>query len=291
MTSSVRATVGKALAVASTALMLAVAAAVPAGATPSSGLNDWTCRPSPAHPYPVVLLHGAVLNAQLNWLYYGPQLAAAGYCVFAPTHGGRLPVVPLGGVDFVEKSAREAASYMDRVLEATQAEKVDLVGYSLGGFESVFIPKFIPGKAERIRHVVSLGGPIHGTDYGGLLKLEEALLLRAPADYLHENFGCAPCVQLEEGGDPVDQLLTGRITRPGIDYTMIASQHDEFVTPPDRAFIPEPGVKNIFVQHYCPSDISGHAGLLYNAAVGALIQRALDPGHKRRIPCGLSLPA
>ncbi|MFD0684409.1 esterase/lipase family protein [Actinomadura fibrosa] len=290
MTQSSRLVLGKTLAVVVAALMLALSAAVPASANPSHGLNDWTCRPSPAHPRPVVLLHGAMTNATMSWPVIGPQLAANGYCVFAPTYGGRLPVVPVGGIDFVEKSAWEISAYLDRVFEATQAEKVDLVGHSLGGFEAVFIPKFIPGKAKRIGHVVSLGAPIHGTDYSRALRLEEALLLRPPADFVNKELICAPCVQLEDGGDSVDQLETGRITRPGIDYTMIATQHDEAATPPDIAFITEPGVKNIYVQHYCPSDLSGHLGLLDNSAVNGLILRALDPGHKRRIACGLSIP-
>jgi triacylglycerol lipase len=49
--------------------------------------NDFGCRPTAAHPRPVVLLHGLGSRAELNWWVIGPKLAAAGFCVFAPTDG------------------------------------------------------------------------------------------------------------------------------------------------------------------------------------------------------------
>src|SRR6476620_10920541 len=51
--------------------------------TPPPGANQWACRPSAAHPYPVVLLHGLGSNMGENFGTLSPLLKNNGYCVFA----------------------------------------------------------------------------------------------------------------------------------------------------------------------------------------------------------------
>ena len=51
------------------------------------GTNDWTCKPSAAHPRPVVLVHGTGGNRRSNWQSYGPLGVNYGYCVFAVSEG------------------------------------------------------------------------------------------------------------------------------------------------------------------------------------------------------------
>src|SRR5437879_4132785 len=40
--------------------------------TPPPGTNDWTCRPSAAHPEPVILAHGTIENMTYNWFTLAP---------------------------------------------------------------------------------------------------------------------------------------------------------------------------------------------------------------------------
>jgi hypothetical protein len=66
------------------ALLAVPASAVAAQSPPGS--NDASCKPTAAHPYPVVLVHGTFEN-QLMWATDAPQIKAAGYCVFSLDYG------------------------------------------------------------------------------------------------------------------------------------------------------------------------------------------------------------
>lgn len=108
-----------------------------ATAAPSSGFNDWSCRPSAAHPRPVVLLHGLGGNGPGHFSFLGPFLAGQGYCAFAPTYGQATPVIPVGGTVSIERSAPEIAQFLARVRSTTGASKLDLIGHSEGAFQAL----------------------------------------------------------------------------------------------------------------------------------------------------------
>src|SRR5437899_6567549 len=55
--------------------------------TPPPGANNWTCRPSKAHPRPVVLVHGLFANMTDNWQTMPPLLANNAHCVLPLTYG------------------------------------------------------------------------------------------------------------------------------------------------------------------------------------------------------------
>src|ERR1700735_5509967 len=56
--------------------------------TPPPGADNFACKPSAAHPNPVVLVHGTLANMDDNWQAASPILANHGYCVFAFNYGG-----------------------------------------------------------------------------------------------------------------------------------------------------------------------------------------------------------
>jgi triacylglycerol esterase/lipase EstA (alpha/beta hydrolase family) len=256
----------------------------PAYAAPSQGLNDWACRPSAEHPRPVVLLHGLSTNAEQHWALLGPRIVKAGYCVFSVTYGE--DALGRGGQATVDASAREVGGFVDRVLEATGASKVDLVGHSLGGFVSLYVTK-VTGYAPKVGRVVALAPPTHGTTLFGLVRMLTALGLREPVEMILRG-GCVACVDLLAGGHAVRLLTDGAVAQPGVTYTVIASRFDAVVSPTSRSFIREPGVRNYYVQDRCPLDPVGHFGMGFDTGMASLILNGLDPTAPIR--CGFGPP-
>ncbi|MGH9244573.1 MAG: esterase/lipase family protein [Acidimicrobiales bacterium] len=255
----------------------------------SSGFNDWSCQPGPAHPNPVVLLHGLGGNGPGNWSYVGPQLAAGGFCAFALTYGQASPFIPVGGTIAVAESARQIAAFIDDVRAATGAAEVDIVGHSEGGFQSLYVPKMLD-YGDEVGRVVALAPPTHGTTVSGLVTIGDALGLRPLYELVLRLFGCQACTELIVGGAPVTELTTGPIAEPGVEYTILASRYDVVVTPPESSFIDEPGVANVFVQDVCPLDPVGHVGLAFDSGVAQMIVNGLDPEHAAPVSCGFGPP-
>lgn len=160
------------LAVAAVAAPTATAAAAaPTAATATSrGWNDYSCKPSAAHPRPVVLVHGTFGNSIDNWLVLAPYLVNRGYCVYSLDYG-QLPGVPVfNGLGPVDRSAGQLATFVDKVLAATGAAKADLVGHSQGGMMPNYYLKFLGG-AAKVNAMIGLAPDNHGTTLLGLTKL------------------------------------------------------------------------------------------------------------------------
>src|SRR3954449_13311192 len=147
----------------------AVAAGTPAAASADvtdllptvspPGANDFTCRPSAAHPAPVVLVHGTFEGAADNWATMSSQIKAAGYCVFALEYGNR-------GTGDIPASAGQLQRFVDAVIAATGAKKVSLVGHSQGGMMPRWYIKFLGG-AAKVDDLVGLAPSNHGTTNPG----------------------------------------------------------------------------------------------------------------------------
>jgi pimeloyl-ACP methyl ester carboxylesterase len=268
------------------AAVLASPATGRAATAPSSGFNDWSCLPSAAHPQPVVLLHGLGGNGPGNFATLGPYLASAGYCVYAPTYGEAVPGIPGGGITPIPQSATEIDAYLGQVLAATGATQVDLVGHSEGAFQALYGPKFVPGENSIIKRVVALAPPTHGTTFANLVTIGDDLAGSPLTDVIIAT-GCPACSELVTGSSLVNSLDTNPIAQPGIDYTIVASTHDELVTPFGTEFVSASNVTDETVQSFCPLDPVGHIGLAYDTDVAQLVRNALDPAQPVAVTCSV----
>jgi triacylglycerol lipase len=252
------------------------------------GTNDWSCKPTPAHPRPVVLVHGTAGNRSTNWQTYGPLLHNNGYCVFALTYGvapGTVyPLNALGGMNDIASSAQELADFVDRVLRATGAGQVDIVGHSQGTLMPDYYAKFLGG-APRIHAYVSLAPLWHGTGLGDVKPLLAAAFGDAadqPAPF------CAACTQMSTSSDFIAMMRAGGVAVPGIRYTNIVSRYDELVQPYTSGI--EPGMTNIVLQDLCPLDFTEHFEIAADRNATVLVLNALDPAHPRPLSCVPVLP-
>ncbi|MFG1791149.1 esterase/lipase family protein [Nocardia sp. NPDC049149] len=246
------------------------------------GANDWSCRPSVAHPRPIVLAHGIYENRLGSWLAMSPALTAAGYCVYALDYGRGLGGV-ISGVGSVSVSAEEISAFTDRVLAATGAQQVDFVGHSLGGVLPRYYMKFLGG-ANKVNTLVGIAPDNHGTTWGlfGPPTTLSASTLSAGPTAL-----CPACIQQLPDSEFFRELNRDGETLPDINYTVIATRTDEFATPYTTGFLPPgPNVENITLQDVCPSDLSEHMALTLDPVVIRMVLNALDPAHRAPIDCG-----
>ncbi len=252
------------------------------------GANNWSCKPTPAHPYPVVLVHGTLANMDDNWQAASPLLANNGYCVFAFNYGGASPTSDFQGTGDIATSAGQLASFVNEVLAATGASKVDIVGHSQGGMMPRYYISFLGG-AAKVDKLIALAPSNYGTTLDGLTALGQTLGLLAPVNSLLSTT-CEACVEQEEGSSFLT-TLNAQPTVAGVSYTVIETKDDEVVTPYTNAFLPAaPNVSNITVQKQCPLDQSDHLEIASDPIAMADMLNALDPAQPVKVPCLLVLP-
>jgi triacylglycerol esterase/lipase EstA (alpha/beta hydrolase family) len=251
------------------------------------GANNWSCKPSAAHPQPVILVHGTFGDMSDSWQALSPLLYDRGYCVFALNYGsyngsGSFGVYATGDI---AESAQQLSDFVDKVRSATGASKVDLVGHSQGGMMPRYYIKNLGG-AAKVETLVGLAPSNHGTTLNGLFTL---------AGYFPGSSAaladCPACQEQEAGSPFITSLNAGSETNPGVNYTVIESANDEVVTPYTSAFLARrPNVTNILLQRQCVLDQGEHLSMPYDHVADADVLNALDPAHKVRPPCTPVLP-
>lgn len=210
---------------------------LPPFAVDPPGANDWSCRPTAAHPVPVVLVHGTFGDRQHLLEPLSATLATRGWCVFSLDYGNR-------GTADIAASAGELKQYVDRVLAATGAARVSLVGHSQGGMMPRYFIKHLGG-AGVVDDLVGIAPSNHGTTV-------------VPADSSSSS-GCPACDQQAAGSPFLVELNAGDETPGDVTYTQITSRYDEVVVPHTSGYLaPGPLTTNLTLQDACPLDLSEH---------------------------------
>jgi triacylglycerol esterase/lipase EstA (alpha/beta hydrolase family) len=265
--------------------VLGYAQASPTASPP--GANDWSCKPRAPHPRPVVLVHGTFEDMSDNWQALSPLLVDQGYCVFALNYGsyGGSGSIGIYGTGDIPTSAEQLGAFVARVLGATGASKVDLVGHSQGGMMPRYYLRFLGG-ASFVHTLVGLAPSNHGTTLDGLFTLASYF----PGADAFIGTLCPACEQQAAGSAFLSKLNAGGDTVPGVHYTVIESANDEVVTPYTSAFLSGPSVTNILLQQQCPLDQGEHLSMPYDHIADADVLNALDPAHRVAPACTPVLP-
>ena len=252
----------------------------------SDGLNiafeDWPAEPGPEVGPPVVLHHGFIADARLNWLYGGVVTAftAAGRRVIGPDARGHgrsdKPHDPaLYGEDRMSQDLAE-------LLDHLGLTEIDLVGYSMGAIVALITAS----RDRRIRRlviggvgsaVVELGGverrnvdrkqlveALLADDLGGITD-PTALQFREFADAIPWNDRRALAAQAQSiHRDGVD---LASITAPTL---LIVGRDDPLATRPEVLAGAIPGGRLLVVA-------GDHAGALGDPAFVPAMVEFLDP--------------
>ncbi|HEX4188768.1 MAG TPA: alpha/beta fold hydrolase [Solirubrobacteraceae bacterium] len=264
--------------------VLGYAQASPTASPP--GANDWSCKPSAAHPRPVILVHGTFVDMSNDWQALSPLLYDNGYCVFAFNYGssngsGQLGIYATGEIS---QSAEQLASFVNQVVAATGARKVDLVGHSQGGMMPRYYLRFLGG-ASKVHTLVGLSPSNHGTTLDGLFTLASAI----PG--ATSFFGlCTACEEQAAGSAFLTKLNAGGDTVGGVHYTVIQTANDTVVTPYSSAFLSGRNVTNILLQNQCVLDLGEHLSMPYDHIADRDVLNALDPAHAVQPLCTPVLP-
>lgn len=214
-------------------------------------------RPTPvpdqSTPGPVLLVPG----------YGGDQGSLAPLAAVLRAGGRDVTVVglPDQAQGDLAGQADALGAAVDAALGRTGASSVDLVGYSAGGIVTrLWVTQ--NGGASRVRRLVTLGSPHHGTEVATVGSLVGGTCPMA-------------CQQLA-----TDSPLLARLDRDGIPagvvFVSLWTTGDDVVVPPSSSVVdghPSPSLQSI-----CPGVRVNHGGLPGNPLAQTLVDAALGAG-------------
>ncbi|MGO9560645.1 MAG: esterase/lipase family protein [Acidimicrobiales bacterium] len=221
------------------------------------------CKPSAAHPYPVVLVEGTFASMYNSFGAVSPDLVNNGYCVYAFNYGQTLPFTGIFATGEIGASASELSSEVNSVLRETGASKVDLVGWSQGGMMPRYYINNLGG-ASKVNMLVGFAPSNYGTNLDGITNLIDDLGAAGLVTALLSAV-CEACNEQIVGSSFLNSL-NATPTVSSVKYVVIETDDDEVVTPYTNAFLPAASnVQNILLQNQCPQDASDHISIPYDS--------------------------
>ena len=173
------------------------------GATPRMMLCKWLMHDPPPERVdaPVLLVHGVLCNAGV----FHPLARFLRRCgvpgVYSLSYGP-----PLASI---EHFADQLAAKIDAVLAETGASSVTIIAHSMGGLVArAYLRKH---GHDKLRRVVSIGAPHHGSAHAGLFFGESLAQIRV--------------------GNPWLAALNGERIDPALPFVSMWSWHDSMVAP------------------------------------------------------------
>ena len=251
------------------ALVMAVGVATvstaPAQAA-TSGFNDWTCRPSAAHPHPVVVVHGTFGDSQNLLQRLEGSLVSRGLLRLRPRL--RQPR------DRPDRGLRRPAEDLRRQGARRHGRLEGVDGRALPGRDDAALLHQVPrrrGQGRRPRRPLAVQ-PRH--------------LEPAAADARAEL--PVPLVPAAEDrvAVPAAPQRRRRDARATSSYTNIVTSHDEVVLPYTSGYLTGRPLTNIRLQDKCPFDVSDHLLIPSSGPAIRLVLNALgrpgpaDPAYR-----------
>ena len=194
-------------------------------------------------PAPAILVHG----------YGGSSASMETIKVWLENEGRQVVAVdlPNGGEGDIVESGRVVAD----AIEATGAPVVDLIGFSMGGVVvRAYMEEF---GVAKVRYVITLASPHHGTDVVGL------------AAFADPGACTGACAQLSPDSEFIQNLNDPDETPAGPAFVTVWTEEDQTVTPPDSAVLD--GALNIKIQDVCPNSAIDHGDVAHHPAVMGII--------------------
>jgi triacylglycerol lipase len=169
----------------------------------------WLVAPPLADRYPVLLVHG-IWDSGATFGRMSRYLRGRGFDVRT------IDLVPNDGAAGLETLASQIAAYVDA--ELPPQSPLDLLGFSMGGVVSRYYVQRLGG-VERVRRLVTLSSPHHGTATAYLSRRPGSVQMRPDSALLADL-----------NGD------LGALAR--VDFTSIWTPLDLMILPPESSRLP-----------------------------------------------------
>src|SRR5581483_1625540 len=187
-------------------------------------------------------------------------------------------VLPDHSMGDIQVSA-EYVVHAVREIHRRSGQRVQIVGWSQGGTNPRWALRWWPDIRRMVEEYVGLAPSAHGGETVDLMCRPD----------------CAPSMwQQRRGSNLVQAMNSGGETFPGIDYTVVWTHHEQFLTPPELTTIA--GAKNIATQDVCPANLADHISVgSYDPVAFALVLDALthpgpaDPARIDPSVCSLTV--